>query len=55
MNRLKKVTLRLFADDVEVLKRAYPCEGYNKVIRSIVHLFAKQTRQKIDGQLPPRQ
>jgi len=33
---MQKITLRLYADDLAVLRQAYPHSGYNRPIRSIV-------------------
>ena len=39
---MKKVTLRLFSLDVEVLKQFYPEIGYNHIVRALVHRHARQ-------------
>jgi hypothetical protein len=41
-SRMRKVTLRLFAADVEVLKKFYPELGYNHPVRALVHKHCRQ-------------
>ena len=42
---LKKVSLRLFADDVDIIKEVYPgnfgSPGINEVVREVVHSWAE--------------
>ena len=45
MSRLKKFTLRLDPNDVEVLKRAFPETGYNKAVRGAVHALANKIEE----------
>ena len=53
MPSLKKFTVRLDPDDVAVLKRAYPRQGYNQLIRAAVHRLAEAIKRKfLDSQAP---
>ena len=46
---LKKTTIRLFEDDLEILQQVYPATGYNKVIRALVAKHVRKIRN-IAGQ-----
>jgi hypothetical protein len=41
---LKKMTLRLFEDDLEVLRAAYPASGYNEVVRALVSKHVRRLK-----------
>ena len=49
---VKKITIRIFADDANFLKVAYPRIGYNKVIRQLVRNHVRglqaKTVEKLD-------
>ena len=40
----KKITLRLFSDDLDILRTAYPGIGYNQVVRSLVAKHVRRLR-----------
>ena len=41
-----KVTLRLHRGDTDIIQQFYPHAGYNKVIRQLVHKFARQLLER---------
>jgi hypothetical protein len=46
-----KISLRLFSNDHELLKKYYPAVGYNEIIRSLVHRHVKKLEQKTQQHL----
>lgn len=42
---LKKVTVRLFTDDLELLRIAYPHCGYNEILRALTAKHCKRLRE----------
>lgn len=43
---MRIVTIRLFADDLDYLKLAYPAGGYNRVIRALVARHVRALRNR---------
>jgi len=41
-NILRKFTVRLFVDDVEVLKQYYPHVGYNHILRALARRHVRE-------------
>jgi hypothetical protein len=41
---LRKMTLRLFDDDLSLLRVAYPHSGYNEVVRALVSKHCRMLR-----------
>jgi len=44
--RLQITTIRVFADDIDYLKLAYPQGGYNRVIRALVSRHVRSLRNR---------
>jgi len=42
---LRKMTLRLFDDDLDLLRVAYPHCGYNEVVRALVSKHCRRLRE----------
>jgi hypothetical protein len=40
----RKITIRLFEDDLDMLKQAYPHTGYNQVVRALVTRHVRRLR-----------
>lgn len=43
---MKMVTLRLFIDDLDYLRLAYPAGGYNRVVRALVQRHVRALRNR---------
>lgn len=55
MSELKKVALRLEAEDVETFQKFYGhLGGYNKAIRALVHRHAKTLREHEAQKIRPQ-
>lgn len=44
--RLKTIPIRLFLDDLEYLRLAYPTGGYNRVVRALVARHVRSLRNR---------
>lgn len=42
----KKMTLRLFEEDLEYLRLAYPTGGYNRIVRALVARHVRALRNR---------
>ena len=49
--KLVRVSLRLYADDVEFLRERFPRVGYNKVVREKVHRVVVGMRERESQEL----
>jgi len=43
---MKMVTLRLFIEDLDYLRLAYPAGGYNRIVRALVQRHIRALRNR---------
>lgn len=47
---VERYTIRLYPEDVEIIKMAFQDLGYNEVIREVIHQYANTIREKMNEQ-----
>lgn len=49
----ERVGVRLFIEDLELLRTVFPDNGYNEVVRNIVHKVCNKMRQQMSDRTAP--